>query len=198
MAGSPGCQHLTHHRRENAMLQRLLTHDARLTDRLRLNPAGSAWWSLSVILAHSGDSWLCMIALVTLWLTTGGAWHRTAALMAIAVVLQALVIFAVKQAIRRERPRGEWGGIYRSIDPHSFPSGHATRAVLLAVVAVGLGPAWFGLLLAIWAPLVCVARVATGVHFLSDVVVGAVIGALMGLLVLALQNPIMALLPVLF
>ena len=118
--------------------------------------------------------------------------------MAIAVVLQALVIFAVKQAIRRERPRGEWGGIYRSIDPHSFPSGHATRAVLLAVVAVGLGPAWFGLLLAIWAPLVCVARVATGVHFLSDVVVGAVIGALMGLLVLALQNPIMALLPVLF
>ena len=47
--------------------------------------------------------------------------------------------FGVKQVIRRERPAGEWGGIYRAIDPHSFPSGHATRAALLAALAAGWG-----------------------------------------------------------
>ena len=177
------------------MILRLLAHDAQLSTRLRLNPTRAGLWSAAVVLAHSGDSWLWMIGLALVWLLSKTTWHRTAALMAVAVGLQALVIFAVKQAIRRERPAGDWGGIYRSIDPHSFPSGHATRAVLLAVMAVGLGPAWFGLLLAIWAPLVCVARVATGVHYLSDVVVGALIGLLMGLLILALQGPVISLFP---
>jgi undecaprenyl-diphosphatase len=180
------------------MIQRLLARDARLSERLRLNSTRSAVWFTAVFLAHSGDSWLWMAALAFIWLASRGDWRRTAALMAVAVLLQALVIFAVKQAIRRERPRGDWGGIYRSIDPHSFPSGHATRAVLLAVIGLGLGPAWFGLFLVFWAPLVSLARVATGVHFVSDVVVGALIGLLMGLLVLAVQNPIMSLLPFLF
>ena len=44
---------------------------------------------------------------------------------------------------------------------------------LLAVLALGLGPAWFGWLLLAWAPLVILARVAMGVHYLSDVIAGA-------------------------
>ncbi len=180
------------------MLQRILTYDAQATNQMRLSPSHGSWWRLSVILAHSGDSWLWMIGLAVVWLLGDPNWRRIAALMAVAVGMQALVIFAVKQAIRRERPHGDWGGIYRSIDPHSFPSGHATRAVLLAVMALGLGPTWLGLLLAVWAPLVCAARVATGVHYLSDVVVGAVIGLFMGILILAIQAPVMALFPFLF
>ena len=175
----------------------LLRRDARASGSIRLT-LEDALWRPAVLLAHSGDSWLWMIALVLIWLFGSPTWHQRAALMALAVGGQALVIFAIKQLVRRERPQGEWGGIYRAIDPHSFPSGHATRATLLAVMALGLGPPWFGVLLAVWAPLVSLARVATGVHFISDVAAGALIGLLMGLGMLAAQDVFIRLLPILF
>jgi undecaprenyl-diphosphatase len=180
------------------MLSSLLALDHRLTARLRLPPHQKGWWPLAVILAHSGDSWLWMAGVMALWLFGSPQWHRTAALLAIAVGVQALTIFTLKQLIRRRRPHGEWGGIYRSIDPHSFPSGHATRAVLLAVMILGLGSAWLGLLLAVWAPLVALARVATGVHYLSDVVAGAVIGLLMSLVMLAVAPALVQSVPFIF
>jgi undecaprenyl-diphosphatase len=57
---------------------------------------------------------------------------------------------------------------------------------MLAVLALGLGPAWFGLALLVWAPLVMAARVAMGVHYLSDVLAGAILGIGIGLLLLYL------------
>jgi undecaprenyl-diphosphatase len=91
-----------------------------------------------------------------------------------------VVVVLLKFTIRRKRPEGEWGGIYRNTDPHSFPSGHAARTALFAVLGLILGPTWFGLVLLAWAPLVALARVAMGVHYLSDVLVGLAIGLVMG------------------
>ena len=68
--------------------------------------------------------------------------------------LLAVLVIGIKFIVRRQRPVGEGGGIYRNTDPHSFPSGHAARAFLIAVIGSALGPAWLGLLLWIWAPLV--------------------------------------------
>ena len=105
-------------------------------------------------------------------------------IMILAILLTALVVFLVKFTVKRKRPEGEWGKFYRSTDPHSFPSGHAVRAVMLAVVVLGLGPLWLGLILLVWAPLVGIARVAMGVHYFSDVLVGMVLGLVMGAVVL--------------
>jgi undecaprenyl-diphosphatase len=178
--------------------QPLLELDARASARLRLDPSARPAWRAAALLAHSGDSWLCMAGLALLWLLGNPSWRQLAALMAVAVGVQALGIFFIKQLVRRERPAGEWGGIYRSFDPHSFPSGHATRVVLLAVLGLALGPVWFGLLLAAWAPLVGLARVATGVHYVIDVLAGMLIGLLLGLLMLELRAPLVQLLPFLF
>jgi membrane-associated phospholipid phosphatase len=52
--------------------------------------------------------------------------------------------------------------------------------MMLGVVALHVGPLWLAAALALWAPLVALARVAMGVHYLSDVVGGAVVGLLMG------------------
>ena len=41
-----------------------------------------------------------------------------------------------------------------------------------------MGPAWLALILIIWAPLVALARVAMGLHYLSDVLAGVVVGGL--------------------
>ena len=59
---------------------------------------------------------------------------------------------------------------------------------MLAVVALGLGPAWLGILLLVWAPLVILARVAMGVHYLSDVLAGTAFGVVMGLVTLTIFN----------
>ncbi len=55
---------------------------------------------------------------------------------------------------------------------------------MLSLLALGLGPSWLGLLLLVWAPLVILARVAMGVHYLSDVLAGAGLGVLIGFLLL--------------
>ena len=166
----------------------MLRLDQQITERMRLSSPGSLGWRAAALLAHSGDSWFWAVGLAVVWAVTGFSgdwlWHRNAAILLIAVVFQALFVFFLKSRIRRQRPRGDWGGIYRQFDPHSFPSGHATRAMLLIVLAIGLGPAWFAWVVAVWAPLMSISRVMTGVHYVSDVAGGMALGLVLGLLTL--------------
>ena len=132
------------------------------------------------VLAHSGDSpiWVSGLLLVV-WL--GSAfWRVTAQADLVGIAITALVVQAIKWRVRRPRPPGHWGQGYRRLDPHSFPSGHAARAVMLATLAVLLGPLWWALGLIIWSLLVSVARVVLRVHYLSDVIVGGVCGLICG------------------
>jgi len=141
--------------------------------------------TLAAVLAHSGDSWFWLLGLGVLWLAGSAYWKYRAGVLAVGILITALVVLAIKFIVRRSRPEGEWGQIYRRTDPHSFPSGHAARAMMLATLGLGLGPLWFGLFLLAWAPLVALARVSMGVHYLSDVIAGIALGVVMGLLVLS-------------
>jgi undecaprenyl-diphosphatase len=136
--------------------------------------------SIAMLLAHSGDSWFWGVGILLLWYFGSQFWELRAIIMGISVVITAILVLVIKFTVRRSRPEGEWGGIYRTTDPHSFPSGHAARSFMLATIVMGLGPTWFAILLVIWAPLVGLARVAMGVHYLSDVIVGAMLGIIMG------------------
>ena len=158
--------------------------DARISERMRIAEKPGPLRSLASIFAHSGDSWFWLVGLGLVWWLGTDYWKHLALTLIIAILLTALVVFIIKFTVRRKRPEGEWGKFYRSTDPHSFPSGHAVRAVMLAVVTLGLGPLWLGLLLLIWAPLVGLARVAMGVHYLSDVMAGMILGVVMGVLIL--------------
>jgi undecaprenyl-diphosphatase len=80
---------------------------------------------------------------------------------------------------RRKRPSGQRGQLYFSFDHHSFPSGHAARVAALAIVLGSAYPA-FALPLAVWALLVALSRVALGVHYLFDVIVGIAAGVVIG------------------
>ncbi len=164
----------------------MIALDVRLSARLRIAEKPGALRTLAVVLAHSGDSWFWLIGLAVLWWLGSGYWKTRAMVLIISILVTAVVVFLVKYLVRRRRPEGEWGKIYRNTDPHSFPSGHAVRSLMLAVVILGLGPLWMGLLLIAWAPLVGLARVAMGVHYMSDVVVGWFLGLLIGGAVLLL------------
>lgn len=170
----------------------LLELDARFSDKLRVAEKPGILRNIAIFLAHSGDSWFWALALLLFWFFSNSTWKQWEVVEFFGILGLAGVVLAIKFLVRRKRPEGEWGGIYRNTDPHSFPSGHAARAFLIAVVASALVPAWLVVLLWIWAPLVSLARVAMGVHYLSDVVAGAILGAVVALIGLQIYPPMVA------
>jgi undecaprenyl-diphosphatase len=162
----------------------ILELDARLSDRLRVAEKPGLLRTLAVFFAHSGDSWFWGLGLLFLWWLGDLFWKQWAIVVFAGIAVLVVIVMTIKFTVRRRRPEGEWGGIYRNTDPHSFPSGHAARAFLIAVLAIGLGPGWLAVLLCLWAPLVSLARVAMGVHYASDILAGAVLGIIVGLSVL--------------
>lgn len=180
------------------LVNRFLPWDYRTTQLLRLEPGRKWLWRIATFLAHSGDSWYCLSVLLAIWIFTSGEWHMIAASLGSGTFLLAFIIIALKFGIRRRRPEGEWGSIYRNTDPHSFPSGHATRVFFLATMAWGIAPLWFALLLTIWAPLVAISRVMTGVHYVSDILAGMIIGILFGIVAVLILPYIMILFPFIF
>ncbi len=160
-------------------MENWLKQDAQLSTRLRIEDPGLLR-KLAIFFGHSGDSWFWGIGLLLIIWLGSLQWKQIAWGLLIGIALTAIVVLVIKFSVRRSRPAGEWGQIYRKTDPHSFPSGHAARAAMLAVLGLALGPAWFGILLLVWAPLVGLARVATGLHFVSDVLAGWLLGILMG------------------
>ena len=172
------------------MFRRILDIDARLSKKMRVAEKPGALRAISVFFAHSGDSWFWAIALIALWVSGDSFWKKWAVVQFVGISVLAALVMSIKFLVRRRRPEGEWGGIYRNTDPHSFPSGHAARAFLIAVVASGLGPVGVVVALWIWAPLVAIARVAMGVHYASDIVAGAVFGIVIALIGLQIQVPL--------
>jgi undecaprenyl-diphosphatase len=171
-------------------LRSLLELDARFSDKLRVAEKPGILRNITIFLAHSGDSWFWTLALIIGWFLSNSMWKHWEVVEFFGILGLAGVVLAIKFLVRRKRPEGEWGGIYRSTDPHSFPSGHAARAFLIAVVASALAPPWWLILLLwVWAPLVSLARVAMGVHYLSDVIAGAILGTVVAIIGLQIYPP---------
>ena len=166
-------------------LNALLATDASFSQRLSIPPDAAWRRRLAGLFAHSGDSWFWLVALAGVWILGGDAGKAWALRMAVSIVGLAVVVLALKQIIRRQRPEGEWGRIYRATDPHSFPSGHAARCFLLATLIAGWGPVTLGPWMVLWACLVSLSRVALGVHYLSDVLAGALLGVAAGMAALS-------------
>ena len=100
-----------------------------------------------------------------------------------------LVIYRItKRHFARPRPFVACPGVRacaRCLDEHSFPSGHTMHAVAFATLLSAYYP---GLAWIVWpfAALVAASRVVLGLHFPSDVVVGAALGGVTARSVLSL------------
>ncbi len=174
------------------MFKSILKLDADWSYTLRVAEKPGLLRKFASFLAHSGDSWFWAAGTMILWGISGPFWDKWAVYQLFWIAVLAVVVMSLKFTIRRRRPEGEWGAIYRNTDPHSFPSGHAARAFLIAVIGTALGPAWLAIVLWIWAPLVALARVAMGVHYLSDVFAGMVTGIAVALLILPVSPIVFA------
>lgn len=160
-------------------LQKLLLKDQKISHRLRIPEDKPVLRRGASILAHSADSWFWIAGLIILLLAAPPSWRSTIQLLLISIILTAIIILATKFLIKRPRPEGLWGEVYRKSDPHSFPSGHAARAALITVIILLTGQPGLGLLLVFWSLLVNYARIGLGVHYLSDILAGILIGILL-------------------
>ncbi len=118
------------------------------------------------------------------WFLRRQAWQRAGLDTFVAYVLAGLAVQLLKHLIGRPRPRFAHHDVFGygpslQVGFDAFPSGHTTASFAVSAVLARAFPAWA------WAWyggafFVGVSRVVRGSHFLTDILVGAVLGFLIG------------------
>jgi undecaprenyl-diphosphatase len=173
----------------NAVLAFVNASDDRISGRVRgwTPPRWVRWWMLSA--TRLGDGWL-WLAVAFAFFDGAGRWHRVVSAAALAAGVANLLLVVMKRKFRRRRPCGlhphpafsvEASPFLRYIpsDRFSFPSGHSANAFAVATVLALTFP-WAAPAAVALAASVAASRLVLGLHFLSDVVAGSILGFLIG------------------
>jgi undecaprenyl-diphosphatase len=130
------------------------------------------------IVSRLGDGVLWYVVMAALPIARGRSGVAAALEMAAAGLVGLALYKLLKHKLVRERPYVLHPGIDCAVAPldrYSFPSGHTLHAVLFTSIAVAWVPL-LALVLVPFAVLVALSRVVLGLHYPSDVLVGAAIG----------------------
>lgn len=98
----------------------------------------------------------------------------------------------LKERLARERPFISHGDIHclnQPLDRYSFPSGHTLHAVMFTTITLGWYPTMAWMLLPLTG-LIALSRLVLGLHYPTDVLVGAAIGYVLGQYFLMLLPPL--------
>ena len=162
--------------------QQLLWAQRELAVALWMHGASTRLWVVRVfgIVSRVGDGWLWYGIIACLpW--AGGPSGSSAAVRMICVGAMDLVVYRIiKRWIARPRPYDACPGIRactRTLDEFSFPSGHTLHSVAFSLILTVYYPA-FAFFVWPFTILIAVSRIVLGLHYPSDVIVGAAIGAI--------------------
>lgn len=131
------------------------------------------------VISKLGDGGLWAIAGVAIFAIQGSAALPAILQMIVTGIVGVLVYKLLKSRLVRERPYINHGDILcgtAPLDRYSFPSGHTLHAVSFTVMIAHFEPALLPIVIP-FAVLVAASRVILGLHYPSDVIVGAIIGA---------------------
>jgi undecaprenyl-diphosphatase len=169
---------------------RLAAWDRAASRRIAVSWPHPRWFTLPLaaisLTANYGVLWLVLAALP--WAFGAQRGPLRFAYVAGSVLGTQFVTFLLKAAFDRRRPPEREAGPAQVIPlPHSrsFPSSHASMGAAGLLTAGSLYPHWWAPLAALVAVL-AFSRVYLRVHYLADVLAGLALGAVIGVLVVAL------------
>jgi undecaprenyl-diphosphatase len=165
--------------RARATLSQPDFHVMRRLNRWRA-PRWFRWWML--LATRAGDGWLWGAVGIAVLFSAASNRFRALEAAAAAIFAGIVIFHKVKRVFCRTRPRDIephcWAHIITR-DRFSFPSGHSTTAFALALSLGSFYPEIMPLLLLLAAN-VAISRIVVGMHFVSDVLAGSAMGALLG------------------
>lgn len=144
--------------------------------------------TLFATVSRLGDGIFWYLLMLALPLLQGHNGLKISLQMAIAGIVGLAIYKLLKSKLVRERPFASHADILcgtAPLDRYSFPSGHTLHAVLFTTLAVSAFPG-LAIVLVPFATLVALSRVILGLHYPTDVVVGAALGLGLAQLTLAL------------
>jgi len=137
-------------------------------------------WMLAA--TRAGDGWLWWCCGLAVLASNDAGRHQALAAAGMAVLAGICSFKILKRAVGRKRPCAlephSWSNLLPP-DQFSFPSGHSITAFAVITSLGTFYPSAVPVLL-FCAASVAVSRVILGMHFLSDVVVGSGLGAMLG------------------
>ena len=144
-------------------------------------------------LGNGGAFWIALTVLLLIFKRT----RRVGVYCAASMLLTLLVVnLCIKPLAARTRPYELIQGLEILVSrPHdySFPSGHSANSLTCAWTLFRLAPGKYGVPALVLAVLIALSRLYVGVHFPTDVLVGAAIGVLLSEVALrALRRPLRA------
>ncbi len=145
-------------------------------------PRWVRWWML--IASRGGDGYLWIAIAAALACFGGPSRLLAIASAALAACLGLVSFMVLKRLFRRPRPCAYWPHAWarvRARDEFSFPSGHSETSFAIATSLLLFYPDLRSLLI-FCALSIALSRLLLGLHFLSDVLVGSVLGVLAGCL----------------
>lgn len=133
---------------------------------------------------HVGGARFTISSILLLIIFSGGQLRQTAVSSAAALALSHLPVHFIKKLYPRKRPYINLENTFFPANPledHSFPSGHTTAIFSLVLPFVLLMPALSAVMIPL-AVLVGISRVYLGLHYPTDIFVGALLGTAAGIL----------------
>ncbi len=141
---------------------------------------GANWSSLKVFYSAAPALWLGTLLL------DDGHNYKPAYLLTLTEASTVGVVFALKNVIKRPRPYASLSDIaprsgrepgQKTFDPYSFPSGHAATSFAIATSLSISYPHWYVIAPAVlYATTVTISRPWLGMHYPTDIAVGAALG----------------------
>ncbi|HEV2289881.1 MAG TPA: phosphatase PAP2 family protein [Candidatus Acidoferrales bacterium] len=166
-----------------AVWNQIQSNDYRLMKRVHRWRA-PRWFRLFMIYAtRLGDGWLWYAIGVLLVFFGGPSRFPAIGSAGLAALLGIALFRFLKQVSKRPRPceiEPHCWSVILPPDQFSFPSGHSITAFAVSIVLGSFYPE-LQVCLLFAAASIAVSRIILGMHFLSDVIVGSVIGILLGL-----------------